>query len=341
MRIAQIAPVWFTVPPSGYGGIELVVGLLTDELAQRGHDVTLFASGGSVSKAEVVSPFDQPPPDGLIGDVWYDAVHTLTAHLEADSFDVVHDHSGILGPAFSTVRGDADPVAVHTLHGPWTDVGRRFYALVHEHVHLVAISESQRGLNADIRYAATVHNGIDVDAYPLREDKEDYLLFIGRSVEDKGPVDAIEAAKQAGRPLKMVVKRHEDSEQHYWNDVVAKHLTSDVEVLDSVDHECKVELLQGAGAFLFPIRWPEPFGLVMAEAMACGTPVIAGNRGAATEIVADGETGRLCDSFEELVAAIDEVEDMDPEACRRRVVDRFSVAAMVDGYEELYRRLAA
>src|SRR4051812_38101732 len=161
MRIAEIAPVWFTVPPQGYGGIELVVALLSDELTERGHDVTLFASGGSITKAELVSPLAEPPDPALLGNVWLDAQHTLSAYLQVDDFAVVHDPSGLLGPAFARIRGPVPPT-VHTLHGPWTEVARRFYRLVHEHVHLVAISDAQRHDNPEVRYAATVHNGIDL-----------------------------------------------------------------------------------------------------------------------------------------------------------------------------------
>ena len=169
MKIAQIAPPWFAVPPTGYGGIELVVAILADGLAERGHDVTLFASGGSRTKANLVSPLADPPDPALLGNVWFDTYHATASYLEiTDEFDVVHDHSGIIGPGMGALRAGRPPV-VHTLHGPWTEPSRRFYALLAEHLHIVAISESQRADNPDIPYAGVVHNGIDLDGYPFRE----------------------------------------------------------------------------------------------------------------------------------------------------------------------------
>ena len=143
MRIAQIAPPWFTVPPVGYGGIELVVSLLADRLAARGHEVTLFASGGSSTQAKLVSPFEQLPDPALLGNVWFDAFHALSSYLDAREFDVVHDHSGIVGPSIGAML-DGRPPVVHTLHGPWTEPARRYYSMLQDRVHLVAISESQR-----------------------------------------------------------------------------------------------------------------------------------------------------------------------------------------------------
>ena len=201
MRIAQIAPPWFAVPPTGYGGIELVVSLLADGLTERGHDVTLFASGGSETKATLVSPLVDPPDPALLGNPWFDAYHALSSYLAiGDEFDVVHDHSGIAGSAMGALLRGKPPV-VHTLHGPWTELTRRYYAMLHEHVHLVAISESQRADNSGVVYAGMVHNGVDLDRYPFRAEKDDFLVYIGRANPDKGPAIAIEVARRAGLPL--------------------------------------------------------------------------------------------------------------------------------------------
>ena len=179
----------------------------------------------------------------------------------------------------------------------------------------------------DLRYAATVHNGIDLDTYPYRDDKEDFLVYIGRANPDKGPVQAIEVARRAGLPLAMIVKRNEPFELAYWDEIVAPMLTDDVEVYERVTHEVKADLLARARAMVFPIEWPEPFGLVMIEAMACGTPVVACPRGAATEIVADGVTGFLRSSIEDLAEAVGRVGECSPTACRERVVEQFSAEA--------------
>jgi glycosyltransferase involved in cell wall biosynthesis len=342
MRIAQIAPPWFTVPPTGYGGIELVVALLTEKLVDRGHDVVLFASSGSTTTAELVSPLDAPDP-ALLGNVWFEVCHALASYLEAgEAVDVIHDHSGIVGPALGALLGGSPPV-VHTLHGPWTEPGRRYYALLQDRVSLVAISEAQRSDFPELRYAATVHNGIDLGAYPFLEsaDKEEYLVYIGRATPDKGPVQAIEVARQAKLPLKMLVKRNEPFELAYWDEAVAPKLHDEVEVFERVPHAVKADLLARARAMVFPIQWPEPFGLVMIEAMACGTPVVACPRGAATEIVSDGVTGFLRSSVDELAETVHQVGSCSSVACRERVAKRFSTEAMVTGYERVFEQVAA
>ena len=338
MRIAQIAPVWFAVPPAGYGGIELVVSEIADGLAERGVDVTLFASGGSSSRGTVVSPLAEPPPPELLGNVWYDAYHTLSAYLRAHEFDLIHDHSGIIGPALGAVL-DGTPPVVHTLHGPWTEQAKQYYSLIDQRVHLVAISEAQRADHLGVRYAAVVHNGIDLSAYPLREDKEDFLLFVGRSNPDKGPALAIEIAKRCGLPLKMIVKKHEPLEREYGDRVVVPQLRGDEEILESVPHEVKVDLMGRARATIFPIQWSEPFGLVMIEAMACGSPVIGSGMGAAPEVVVDGVTGFLRDTIDEMTACVGKVDELSPSECRRVVEERFSARVMVDRYEALYHQI--
>jgi glycosyltransferase involved in cell wall biosynthesis len=337
MRIAEIAPVWFAVPPTGYGGIELVVALLADGLADHGHDVTLFACGGSSTRATLVSPLAEPPDPALLGNVWYDTYHSTAAYLQTGDFDVIHDHSGIIGPAIGAVRGK--PPVVHTLHGPWTEQARFFYELLHERLHLVAISEAQRDDNPVLRYAGTVHNGIDLSSYEYCVDKDDYLVYIGRANPDKGPVRAIEVARQVGRPLKMILKRNEPPEREYYDEVVEPMLSDDVEVLANVSHERKVELLAHAKAMLFPIQWMEPFGLVMTEAMACGTPVVTTNWGAAPELVDDGVTGFRRDTDDELVEALTHIDDISAQACRDRVERLFSAEAMVRGYEAVFQQL--
>ncbi|HEU5307605.1 MAG TPA: glycosyltransferase family 4 protein [Acidimicrobiia bacterium] len=337
MRIAEIAPPWYPVPPPGYGGVELVVARLADGLMQLGHDVTLFASGGSRSTAQVVSPMLDPPDPALVGNEWLDALHAVSAYLaiQDDSFDLVHDHSGIAGPALgSLLRGH--PPVVHTLHGPWNTLARSYYSVLAAHIHLVAISETQRKANPDVPYAGLVHNGIDVDAYPFVVPKDDFLVYIGRSNPDKGPAFAIEVARRARRPLAMVVKKSEPFERAYWDEIVAPMLHDEVEVYEGVSHECKVDLLGRAQAMLFPIQWPEPFGLVMIEAMACGTPVVTCPVGAAVEVVEEGVTGFLRETVDGLTEAIGAVATCSPYACRARVEARFSASVMVANYEHLF-----
>jgi glycosyltransferase involved in cell wall biosynthesis len=337
VRIAQVAPVWFPVPPQGYGGIELVVSLLTDGLANAGHDVTLFASGGSQSPARIVSPLAEPPDPRKLGSAWYDAFHALSAYLHDGEFDVIHDHAGIVGPVLGALLRGTPPV-IHTLHGPWTEETRLLYELVGQHVHLVAISEAQRTDGAGIRHLGTVYNGIDIGAYPYVEAsaKDNFLVYIGRANHDKGPVEAIDIARRAGLELTMIVKHNEPLEHAYFDLEIAPRLGADIEMLENVTHEVKVDRLGRAKGMIFPIRWPEPFGLVMVEAMACGTPVVTTNWGAAPELVEDGVTGFLRDGTDDLVHAVGRLDEIDSLACRARVEERFSADAMVRGYNDLY-----
>jgi glycosyltransferase involved in cell wall biosynthesis len=337
MRIAEIAPPWFPVPPPGYGGVELVVAQLAEGLTRKGHDVVLFANGMSQTSATLRTISAELPDPTLVGDPWLDAHHALSAYLAIrdDEFDVVHDHSGVTGPALGALV-DTGPPVVHTMHGPWTDLTRRYYEVVAPRLHLVAISDAQRGANRDVPYAGLVHNGIDTSLYSYQEHKEDFLLFIGRSTPDKGPELAIEVARRSATPLVMVVKKAEPPEQRYWDEVVAPALHDDVEVLEDISHEHKADLLARARALVFPIQWPEPFGLVMVEAMASGTPVIACPAGAAVEIVDEPTTGFLRTSVDELAQCVAEVRRCSPAACRSRVEARFSTTSMVEGYEAIF-----
>jgi glycosyltransferase involved in cell wall biosynthesis len=338
VRIAEIAPPWVSVPPRTYGGIELVVSLLTEELVQRGHDVTLVANGDSRTKARLWSAHQASPDlSTMSADPFLEVVHVLGGYLRAGEFDVIHDHTA-LGPALGAVL-DGHPPVVHTLHGPWTDMSRRYLGEVAGRVGLVAISEAQTRHNPDVPYAGVVPNGIDLDVYPYREEKEEFALFLGRCNPEKGPEVAVEVAKQAGLPLKIVMKRAEPHEHEHWEREVAPRLRGDEEVVFNADHDVKVDLLSRARVTLCPIQWEEPFGLVMVESMACGTPVVASPQGAAPELVVDGETGVLAEGLEAMVAAVEPAAACSPSACRRRVAERFSAGAMADGYEGVFARV--
>lgn len=340
MRILEIAPPWFALPPLGYGGIEQVVSTLTDGLVERSQKVTLVASGGSVTGADLVSPLTTPPDPAHLGDVSAEVIHALGAYLLDGDFDVIHDHSGFVGLALAAARSGGPPV-VHTLHGPWTDATKKLYAKIHRRVHLVAISNSQQRGNPAVGYSGVVHNGIDVSRYRLQTRKEDYLVFLGRANPEKGPVQAIEIARRAGLPLKMVVKRNEPPELEFWEREVVPLIDDGVEVHGEVTLQEKVDLIGRARALLFPIQWEEPFGLVMVEAMACGTPVIAMRRGSVPEVVVDGESGFVCDSLSAMVDAVSRTDGIDPNSCRAVVEGCFSSARMVNGYLSVFSRLTS
>ncbi|HEX9343426.1 MAG TPA: glycosyltransferase family 4 protein [Actinomycetota bacterium] len=346
MRIALVAPPWFSVPPDGYGGIESVVALLADGLAERGHEVTLFAPPGSRTRARLVAPLgeEQSPPAGAVGDPWYEAAHAVAAYERAEEFDLLHDHTGPVGASIGAVSG---ATVVHTLHGPFTGPAKLLYGRLARKLWFVAISESQRSFAPPgLRWAGVVYNGIAMDRYPFAagRDRGDYLVFIGRVDEEKAPDLAVEAARRAGRKLLMCCKIQNEREERYWAEKVEPLLGrdgADVEVLGECDHDDKTRLLGGAAAVLFPVQWPEPFGLVMVEAMACGTPVVAWRNGSVPEVVEDGRSGFMVDSMDEFVAAIGKVDQLDRAAARDHVARRFSAEAMVDGYEEAYRRALA
>jgi glycosyltransferase involved in cell wall biosynthesis len=339
MNIALIAPPWYPVPPPAYGGIELVVALLAQEFERCGHRVTVIANGESRPVGALRSTLRTAPPNGTIGNPFIEARHALAAYAACDGVDIIHDHSGAFGAAVAS-RDRSLPPVVHTLHGPWTEESREFYRLVDERIHLVAISAAQRDANSNVRYAGTVHNGIDVDTYPMNEGpRTDALVYIGRANPGKNPDGAIRIARGSGRPLQLVVKRHEPEEREYWERAVAPLLGSDVEVLEDIDHETKVQLLQHAHAMVFPIDWPEPFGLVMVEAMACGTPVVTRPRGAAIELVAHGRDGFLCETEAQMIDAVDCVQHLDRTLCRQRAVERFSAPKMAAAYEQLFVEL--
>jgi glycosyltransferase involved in cell wall biosynthesis len=339
MRIAVIAPPWYPVPPNGYGGIEWVVALLADGLTERGHEVTLFAPPGSETDAELVPPLQEVPPEELIGDPWYEAAHAVSAYEQDSEFDLLHDHTGPVGASIGAM---SNAPTVHTLHGPFTDQTGMLYRRIARRHWFVAISESQRSMGpANLRWGGVVYNGIALDRYPFREDKEDFLFFMGRADEEKAPHLAIQAARRAGQRLVMCVTTKNERERAYWAEQVEPLLDDDVEVRGECDQEQKTELLAGAAALLFPIQWPEPFGLVMTEAMACGTPVVAWRNGSVPEVVADGETGFIVSSVEEMAAAVDRVGELDPQLMRARVKERFSAEAMVAGYEHIYQQVLA
>lgn len=341
MRIAQVAPPWLAVPPAGYGGIEWVVALLADGLVDAGHDVTLFATGDSVTRATLTSVVSEAPGSTEINSVWLDTLQTFVAFENPDAFDVIHTHLPF-SQAVAASMLSAPPV-VHTLHGACTDRARAIYERVADRMWFVAISEAQRATYPDLRWGGVVYNGIDPARYPLRTEKEDFLLFMGRAAPEKGLRRAVETARLTGDRLVIAVKVAAQTEIDEWESLQPM-LPEGTVVLGEIGHEEKVDLYGRAKAVLFPIDWDEPFGLVMTEAMACGTPVIATPRGSVTEVIDDGVTGVIVPVegyAEAAAAALEDIGAIDPAVCRAHVVDRFSVAAMVAGYQRVYQRAVA
>jgi glycosyltransferase involved in cell wall biosynthesis len=338
MRLAILAPPWFAVPPSGYGGIEWIVSLLSDGLVARGHDVTLFASGDSRTTAKLASVFDHAPSE-QIGRALPELRHVLACYQRAGDFDVINDHTGQLGAALG---GLSKTPVVHTVHGPLDGEAGEVYeriGAVAPGVGLISISLNQRRPKPDLSWVGNVPNALDLEHYPCHPHRGDYLLFLGRMNHEKGAHRAIAVAMELGLPLKLAGKVREPKEQEYFAEFVEPHLGDTIQYLGEVNHGTKVELLQNARATLFPIEWEEPFGLVMIESMACGTPVIATRHGAVPEVIEDGVSGVIVDTFRELPAALEEADAIDPLECRRFVEERFAPERMVADYERIYEAL--
>ena len=336
LRIAVLSPVWFPVPPTGYGGIEWVVSLLADGLADAGHDVTLFASGDSSTKAKLAYVYERAPSE-LIGRSLPELYHALACYERQDEFDVIHDHSGL--PA-AALGGALHTPIVHTIHGPLDAEGGVIYeqiARVSPRVGLISLSLNQRKPKPDLPYVANVPNALDFSLYPVQPHPGEYLLFLGRMSPDKGCHRAIAVARETGVPLKIAGKNREPKEREYFGQYVEPHLGNGIEYLGEVTHGEKVELLQDARATLFPIEWEEPFGLVMVESMACGTPVIATRWGAVPEVIEDRRSGIIVDDYREMAAALAEADSLDPWECRHYVEERFAPERMVADYVAAYR----
>jgi glycosyltransferase involved in cell wall biosynthesis len=338
MRIAILAPTWFAVPPTGYGGIEWVVALLADGLADAGHEVTLFASGDSRTKAKLVYVFHDAP-SAQIGRTMPELHHALACYARADEFDVINDHSGMLG---AVLGGTVETPVVHTVHGPLDGDPGEVYELINQvapQVGMISISLNQRKPRPHLNWVANCHNALDFSVYPFKPTRGDYLLFLGRLSPDKGAHRAIAVAMETGLPLKIAGKKQDPKELTYFHEFVEPHLVDGIEYLGEVSHGEKVELLQNARATLFPIEWEEPFGLVMIESMACGTPVIATRWGAVPEVIEHGRSGIIVDDYRIIPVALEEADKLDPYDIRRYVEQEFSADRMVSDYLAAYRTI--
>ncbi len=343
MRILQLAPVWETVPPPAYGGTEAVVSVLTEELVRRGHEVLLCASGDSHTSAKMFSVVPRSLRQAGLADkaVQYAAVHVAMSLGLAQDFDIVHNHNGPpldLGMAMSSAT---DTPMLTTLHN--LSVGETKFIWDNYLGWYNTISDQQsRSIDAlpGARYAGRVHNGIDVTSFPFLEEKDDYAFFLARMTPDKAPHLAIEAAQAAGWRIVLAGKISTPDEQEYFDTIVRPLLKlPGVDYVGEADAIHKRELFSHAAVQLVPLQWEEPFGLVMVEAMACGTPVIAFNRGAASEIVIEGVNGYLVNDVKEMVHALDHIGAIDPRDCRAHVEANFSAQALADNYLAVYEKI--
>jgi glycosyltransferase involved in cell wall biosynthesis len=344
MRIAMLAPPWIPVPAPGYGGIEEVVRLLCEGLVAAEHDVTLFAAPTSSSSADVRPLLDEPHPDEIERARW-EADHVARAFEAVDAarghrpYDIVHDHCGFCG--LSMADRLSTPL-VHTMHGPLDDETRDFYAAHGNKATIVALSHAQlEGAPPALRGAAVVSNPLNFSEWELSTEPGDHVLWIGRMAPIKGPHRAIAAAREAGVPL-VLAGPVQPGQEEYFATEVEPHIDDDqVRYVGELGGDDKVKAYGAARGLLMPIRWAEPFGMVMTEAMACGTPVIAFPEGSAPEVVTEGVSGFLVEDEDAMAAAIGRLDELDRARCRACAEECFGVDRCVDGYLEVYERAAS
>jgi len=336
LRVAIVAPPWFHIPPRGYGGIERVCFDLVEGLVEHGHEVTLVAAGSSAARCRVMQAFPEPlsglgTAEGGLQETRYGA-HVARIRDELN-VDLVHDHS-LVGP----LAGIQSPVpTLVTAHGPPSGIQGNYYRELG--LPLVAISHSQRAMAPRLPWVGTVHNGVDVTEYPFRTAKENFVLYMSRLTPDKGAHLAIDACLSAGLPLVLAGKCSTPHERKYFANSVAPRLGPHARWIGEASREQSKRLLSRARCLLVPIQWEEPFGLVVIEALACGTPVVGLCHGSLPELVEHGRTGFICRDPSELPDRIVRAGEIDPRACRQDALERFHATKMVYGYESVYRRL--
>jgi glycosyltransferase involved in cell wall biosynthesis len=334
----MMAPLIESVPPRKYGGTERVVSLLTEELVKAGHQVTLFASADSVTSAELVpcSPQSLRLSEGIRDYVAYTISQLAEVYGRAEEFDLIHNHVDYFAfpparfasvPTLTTTHGRLDVPEVRTVYRAFRDLP------------LTAISEAQRASLPGVNWVSTVYNGVDLRNFHFRPDPGDYLVFLGRISPEKRPDRAISIARAVGIPLKIAAKVDRVDEVYFRTQIEPLFEGGGVEFIGEINDREKTQFLGDAQALLFPIDWPEPFGLSMIEAMACGTPVLAFRRGSVQEIVEDGVTGAIVETVKEAIAALPHVIALDRKKVRQRFEQRFSATRMAKDYVDIYRSL--
>ena len=337
LRVGLIAPPWLPVPPVAYGGVEAIVNVLARGLVAHGHEVVLFASADSTCPVEVRSA-SGPAPGIDVGGSAVEINHVLSAYADLDDVDVIHDHTAI-GPLIGFGEGRSNVVTTnHNLFSAPYGTG---FAAVSSKVAVVAISHHQASTAGATRIAKVIHHGLDPSTFPIGDGGGKYLIFLGRMSPTKGPDRAIAIARAAGVPIVLAGKKHSPLENEFFDAKVRPELGRDVTFVGEPGGDEKMELLADASALVNPITWDEPFGMVMVEALACGTPVLALARGAAPEIVDDGVTGFLSSDERGLVEALSRLGEIDRSACRAAVEGHFSADRMVDEHVALYRQVLA
>jgi glycosyltransferase involved in cell wall biosynthesis len=333
LRIGLIAPPWVAVPPPVYGGTEVVVDHLARGFVAAGHSVSLFTTGDSTCPVE--RHWVLPEAVGTTGSMIDELGHVEAAYAELADCDVVHDHT-LMGPLWSIVNR-VRPAVVATAHGEFIPELTALYAAIGDQVAVIAISHHQRSTAPTVPVARVIHHGIDVDRVPLGRGDGGYVVFLGRMHPAKGVHRAVAVARAAGKRLLIAAKIWEPAERRYFAECVEPLLGSDAVYIGQVGGRDKWDLLGGAEALVNPIRWAEPFGLVMIEALAAGTPVLAYAEGAAGEIVDHGRTGFICRDEDDMASRLRTITEIDRHECRRAAESRFSTDRMINDHVALYR----
>jgi glycosyltransferase involved in cell wall biosynthesis len=337
MRIGMVSTPWVPVPPPAYGGLEAVVDRLARGLAKAGHEVLLAAPANSDCPVPCVKGIPEVDPEAEItGDTITEMVHVGRAYDEMRDMDLIHDHT-VAGPLYRH-RPPGIPV-VTTNHGPFEPRLNYLYQRMQRDTAIVAISRNQASTADGVHIARVIHHGLDVADVPVGKGECGYAVFLGRMSPDKGAREAIMIARKAGVPLRIAAKMREDAEHDYFDREISPLLGDEAEYVGELDEPGKYELLGGAVAMLNPIQWPEPFGLVMIESLACGTPVVSTSAGSVPEIIDDGTTGYVSDDPSGLADGLSRAAGLDRAACRAVAETRFSTDRMVADHVELYCEL--
>lgn len=340
MRIAQIASVIQCVPPEKYAGAEQVVFDLTNELVRRGHDVTLFASGDSITNAKLISVFEKPvsklPFYNSSERFVYLSLNAAQAFEKSKDFDIIHNHTEESGLIFS--RFTKTPV-INTHHGMFLQTAKVVYQQYLKDAYFVAISNAQKSWFPELNFIETVYHGIDIKKFPFNPKPKDYFLFLSKIWPAKGPHIAIAVAKKTKKKLIIAGYVSKTWESYFKNEIKPHIDGKNIIYLGEINFQQKIGLYKNARALLFPINWQEAFGLVMIEAMACGTPVIAFNCASVPEIVLHNKTGFIVNNIKEMEEAVGKIDQINRRDCRKHTEENFIVQKMTSGYEKIYQRV--
>jgi glycosyltransferase involved in cell wall biosynthesis len=340
VKIAQIAPIVERVPPKTYGGTERVVHALTEELVRRGHEVTLFASGDSITSAKLEAVYPRSLREAKMKDIYglnpWTLLNLGLAYEMQDDFDIIHDH---LAPISLPIANMATTPVVMTMHAAFNAETRKLFQTLHG-PYVVTISEAQMYSLPSLNHAGTVYNGLSMEQYPFGEDMGDYLLYVGRISQEKGVHFAVDVAQQLDLPLIMAAKV-DPHDLAYFREYIEPRLSDRIRWVGEVDETERNALMAGARCFLHPVTWREPFGLTLIEAMSCGCPVVAFDKGSIPEIIETGVTGYVVQDLDTMIEAVENIGAIDRAKCREHALTNFSAEKMTDGYEEVYKKILA